>query len=222
MELRPVIEPVFEDDYIIIVNKRPNLLVVPSPSRKKSTLIFQVRQYLQDKKQTAFACHRLDRDTSGLVIFAKTKKARDHIMGQFKSKSITKKYLALVQGKFPLSIKIIKGIVKPLGKPPKFAVTKCKVLKQSRDFSVLEIQPKTGRNNQIRIHLLQKGHPIIGERKYTVAKRWRVKFKRICLHSFFLEFRHPVSGDLVRAKCSIPRDIQEFLLKNKISLKGLV
>ncbi len=206
-----MIEPVFEDDYVVVVNKRPNLLVVPAPGHTKPTLTDKVKDYLRNKSQTAFACHRLDKDTSGLVIYAKNRKAKSKIMEQFKEKQVTKKYLAVVQKKVLSDKLIIKKTIKPKGKPAKFAVTYCKTIKAFKDFSLLEVKPKTGRNNQIRIHLVQARHPIIGERKYTVAKRWPLKFKRVCLHSFFIKFRHPVSNDLVSLSCGIPQDIKEFL-----------
>jgi len=132
-------------------------------------------------------------------------------MDQFRQHVVRKKYLAVVQARLKDSQRVVKGYIKPKQKPPKYAVTKFKVLRRFKKFSILDVEPKTGRTNQIRIHLVQIGHPIIGERKYTVAKKWPLRFKRLCLHAYFLELRHPESRDLLRITSDIPSDINDFL-----------
>jgi len=100
----------FEDDYLIVVNKKSGLLAVPSPKREKNTLTSLLNDYLRNKNEKAFPCHRLDRETSGLVIYAKNRKAQQNIMGQFRHHLIKKKYLARKTSK----IKEIPGSIKRL------------------------------------------------------------------------------------------------------------
>lgn len=201
----------FEDEFILIADKKSGLLVVPTPEKEAHTLTSLINDYLRPKKEEALPCHRLDRDTSGLIIYAKEPQVRQHIMQQFKEQALTKKYIALVQGRVVAPRGLLKGYVKPKGKPQKFAVTKFKVLRRFKKFSILEVEPKTGRSNQIRIHLCQMGHCVVGERKYTVAKNWPVKAKRLCLHAYFLQFCHPISGDKVILTRDIPDDFKSFL-----------
>lgn len=212
-------EIVFEDDYLIGVNKRSGLLVLPTPRNEKLTLSNLVNEYLKTKHEEGFACHRVDRDTSGLVLYAKDKISQQNIMGQFRLRRVKKRYLAIVQDRVKKSKGILKGYIKPKSKPPKFAVTKFKALQRSKKFSILEVEPVTGRSNQIRIHLFSIKHPIVGERKYAVAKHWPLKFKRLCLHAYFLQFRHPRSNDLVTLKIDIPKDMDDFLKSLGVYLK---
>jgi len=210
---------VFEDEYLIVVDKRSGLLVVPTPDNEKHTLTSLLNEYLAAKKEQAYPCHRLDRGTSGLIIYAKTKKAEEAITAQFKAQSLRKKYLAIVQKRVIRSRAVIKGYIKPKGKPEKFAVTKFKVLRRFKKFSILEVEPKTGRTNQIRIQLNHIGHPVVGERKYVVARLWPIKSKRLCLHAYFLQFRHPESKDLVTLTIDIPQDIKNLLESLGVELK---
>ncbi len=252
-----MIKVIFEDDYLLAVDKKANLLTVPSPKQKNRTLTDYVSAYLSKKNQEAFACHRLDKETSGLIIYAKSKDIQKAIMEQFKARVIQKGYFAVVQGNIKKQRQVIRGAVQPRGKSPKFAVTRVRVrywagkfipLEKVSDkaggsysgedsrsmpppgntvrerssptgFTILDIEPKTGRTNQIRIHLSRIGHPVIGERKYTIAKRWPVKFRRACLHAYSLRFRHPVSRDTVSLKIGLPSDIQRFLDNHQINIR---
>ena len=209
---------IFEDDFVIAVDKKSGLLSVPSPKGEKNTLTSLLNDALVSKHERAYPCHRLDRETSGLVLYAKDLRIQKDIMDQFRHHKIIKKYLAIAQGRVRYKEAVLKGYIKPKDKQSKFAITKFRVLSRSKSFSLLEVEPKTGRTNQIRLHLLKIGHPVVGERKYTVAKRWPLQFKRLCLHSYYLEFRHPESGDLVRLTSGIPLDMHEFLRSLGVSL----
>ena len=202
---------VFEDDYLIVLNKKPGLLVVPTPKKERHTLTHLVNEYLKSKKEEALPCHRLDRDTSGLIVYAKNKMVQQDIMRQFQLRKVKKKYLAVVQGRVRKTRMTIKGYIKPRGKPPKFAVTHFRIVRRFKKFTILEVEPVTGRSNQIRIHLSSIHHPIIGERKYAVAKDWPLKFKRLCLHSYSVQLRHPVSRDMLSLETDVPSYFNDFL-----------
>jgi len=201
-----VIDIVFEDEYIVVADKPAGLLTVAAPGKKRnltSVLSAQLRQEV-------FPCHRLDEDTSGVIIYAKDLEMQHAVMRQFKEKTVFKKYAGFVQGRFKRSL-VMDQPVKAIGKPPKPAVTKFRAREVFETFSVIEAVPVTGRSNQIRIHCVAAGHPIIGERKYTVAKKWPITFKRLCLHAESVSFRHPLSGDRIDLAVRMPEDMKEFL-----------
>lgn len=218
-----MIAPVFEDEYIIVVSKRARLLVVPTPKKERNTLTNKVNRYLSQKRESAFPCHRLDRDVSGLMIYAKSKKLQQDIMNQFRQRKVNKMYLGIAHGKVPSKIKKVKKDVKAPRKSSKPALTYIKVIRKFKDFSILKVSPKTGRTNQIRIHLADMGHPLVGERKYTLAKSWLLKFNRVCLHSFYLGFQHPVSREYLEVCDDIPPDIKRFLYRQRVEVtfKGM-
>lgn len=202
---------IFEDEFLLVVEKEPGLLSVPSPSKNQRSLTDLLGDYLKDKKERAYPCHRIDKEASGLIIYAKNIEVQKDIMAQFRRREVKKLYTAFVEGRVKKKSGLLKGYIKAKGKPPKFAVTRFKTLKLFKDFSVLEVEPLTGRTNQIRLHFLSLGHPLVGERKYTVAKKWPVKFKRLCLHACYIGFRHPVSREFLSLSSDLPSDLKEFL-----------
>lgn len=205
-----MIELLFNDEYIVVANKPPKMLVTPSPKKTRCMTKILAEQL----KENVYPCHRLDEQTSGLIVFAKSIEMQQAVMRQFKTKDVFKMYIAFVQGGFKKKA-TIKDPVKAIGKKEKPAVTKFTTLEKFNTFSVVRAIPVTGRSNQIRIHLAQQNHPIIGDRKYSVASKWPVKFKRTCLHASKLEFRHPLSNDLLNFSIDLPKDMQEFLTKLK-------
>jgi RluA family pseudouridine synthase len=201
-----MIELVFEDEYVAVVNKPAGLLTVAAPGKKRNLTTVLSSQL----KQEVFPCHRLDEETSGAIIYAKDIEMQHILMRQFKDKEVFKKYVAFVQGRFKRSL-VMDQPVKAIGKPPKPAVTKFRAREVFKTFSVVEAIPVTGRSNQIRIHCVQAGHPVVGERKYTVAKQWPISFRRLCLHAEFVSFRHPLSGDRIDLRVPMPEDMKVFL-----------
>jgi len=206
---------VFNDEYLLVVNKIAKILVQPSPQGEKITLTTLIEKELGAK---VFPCHRLDRETSGLIIYAKTSRIQNEIMNQFRVGQVKKKYLALVRGQLRpkrgiWQDRIIDKEGQRFGEKPKPARTNYWVVKEFTNFSVLELEPLTGRTNQLRIQLAKIGHPILGERKYAFGKDFEVRFKRLALHAFYLSFIHPISREKVNLKISLPRDIKEFLDK---------
>ncbi|MFH0790679.1 MAG: RNA pseudouridine synthase [Candidatus Omnitrophota bacterium] len=201
---------VYEDDWLLIVNKPAGLLTIPTPKNETYTLTNILNQGLKEKGLSFLLhpCHRLDKDTSGLIIYAKGKSAQKKVIELFRLKKIKKTYIAFIQG----------GLGKAQGEitlpiEGVSAVTKYKVLGTGRqkDWTIVEINPLTGRTNQIRIHFKSIGHPIIGEKKFAYRRDFKLTANRLCLHARRLEFPHPVSGGLIKADSELPLGMEHFL-----------
>ena len=204
------IDIIFEDDYLIVADKPPGILVIPTPKQEKHTLTHLINGILQERglEVKAHPCHRLDRETSGLIIFAKGKKNQQLMMEQFHSRKVEKTYMGFAQGILNKEQGLIRNHIEG-----KEAVTKYKVLEEKDNFSVVQIQPITGRTNQIRIHFKQIGHPLVGERRFAFAKDYSLKFRRAALHAFKLAFNHPVTGARINLHSPLAVDMKDFLKK---------
>lgn len=193
----------YEDDALLMVEKPSGMLTVATPKKEQHTLSALVK---------AYPAHRLDRETSGLIIFAKTKEIQQILMDEFRKRKVTKRYLAFAQGKVMPKTGIIDRKVRDNSyAPEKPALTKYKVVEYRNGFSVVEVMPVTGRTNQIRIHFKQIGHPLVGDRRFAFAKDFAIKFRRVALHASDLEFSHPLSGRIVSFHSDLPSDMQDFL-----------
>ncbi|MFH1504600.1 MAG: RluA family pseudouridine synthase [Candidatus Omnitrophota bacterium] len=204
---------VFEDDFLIVVDKIAKILIQPSPKKEKNTLTLLLRR---EKNQKVFPCHRLDRETTGLIIYAKTQAIQEKIMEQFKIGEVKKKYIAFIQGRLKNKTGILEGYIidkegQKFGEKHKKAKTFYKVLRQADNFSVVELKPSTGRTNQLRIQFAKINNPILGEDRYAFRRDFKVKFKRLALHAYFLSFIHPSSGDRVDLNINLPEDMDRFL-----------
>jgi len=216
---RNPIEILYEDDRFVVFNKPPGLLVIPSPKNEQRTLVSLVNRQFAHKEGEfhLHPCHRLDRDTSGAILFAKGKKNQQLMMDLFHHGKIRKLYIAFVNGKLKSREGEFRGRVRDLDQkrfqknaPAKSAQTRYKVVQTKRSFSVVEVQPVTGRTNQIRIHFAEAGHPLVGERKYAFARDYDIKFKRVALHAAFLEWPDPVSHEVKNVSVPLPEDMQTF------------
>ncbi|MCK9594303.1 MAG: RluA family pseudouridine synthase [Candidatus Omnitrophica bacterium] len=202
---------VYEDDWLIILDKPAGLLTVPTPKNESRTLTSILNEESQASgKNRFYPCHRLDRETSGLIIYAKSRPIQDQIMDLFRRHKVKKTYIAFVQ----------KRINQPGGNirvpiEGKQAVTRFEVLERRGDFSVVKVSPETGRTNQIRIHFKGIGHPIVGETKFAFRKDYALRHKRLCLHAFSLDFTHPVTGKCLRLQADLPEDLDRFLASRK-------
>jgi len=203
---------IYENNDIIVVDKPANLLVHPVKD-EKNTLI----DYFPKTKLV----HRLDKDTSGLLLLAKNEKTYNWLKNQFKNRKIKKKYLALVVGK----LKDKKGIITktisrsrkrggsqttaPIGKR-KQAITRYKILKEFPNYTFLEVVPETGRTHQIRVHLASIGHPIVGDEKYKFKRQKTLEgLKRQFLHASYLQFR--MSNKIMKFELKLPNDLKLVL-----------
>ena len=210
----------YEDELCVVFDKPAGLLVIPTPKNEASTLTNFVNHQMCDEHASwrLHPCHRLDRETSGAIIYAKGKKAQKTMMDLFKKRVVAKKYIAFVHGKFKAPAGEYRGPVKDLYRkkfrkraPAADAVTAYKVVQSKKLFSVVEVRPVTGRTNQIRIHFSEDGHPLVGDRRYAFPRDYELKFRRTALHAASLGWSHPVHGKKIHIRCELPRDMAEFL-----------
>ena len=199
---------VFEDDWFLVVDKPAGLLSVPTPKNESRTLTSILNQDAQERKLGVqlYPCHRLDRQTSGLVIYAKSKAVEQKMADVFRDRKVSKKYLAFVHGKLAQAQGVISSAIEG-----KSAITKYKVIQEKNNYSVVQISPVTGRTNQIRIHFKSIQHPLVGEDKFIYRKDFALRFKRICLHAQELEFTHPVTQKQLSLRLELPADLKKFL-----------
>ena len=202
---------VYEDDWLLVLDKPSGLLVIPTPKNEKRTLTSILNEDLERRgiSYRLHPCHRLDRETSGLIIYAKGKSIQKKMMDEFRGKKIKKNYIALTQGALPQNQGQIQNPIEGVN-----AVTKYKVIQSRKDFTVVEVTPLTGRTNQIRLHFKQIGHPLLGETRYAFRRDFKIKAKRLCLHARDLEFIHPVTRKHIHLSIDLPEDLREFLQKH--------
>lgn len=199
---------VFEDDWLLVVNKPAGLLTIPTPKNESRTLTSILNKDAQERnlKYRLYPCHRLDRQTSGLLIYAKSKSIESKLTDAFRNREISKKYIAFVHGKLSKKEGQISSSVEG-----KSALTKYRVLEEKSNYSVVEISPVTGRTNQIRIHFKSIQHPLVGEDKFAFRKDFALRFKRVCLEAKQLNFKHPVTGKDLSISIDLAEDLENFL-----------
>lgn len=205
---------VYEDEQLIVVDKPAGMLVIPTPKKETNTLTGLLNRELDERgvEANAYLCHRLDRETSGLIIYAKGKKMQALMMEEFRKRSIKKTYVAFVHGRVKKNSDIINSHIYNKNKNmAQTALTKYNVLESHKDFTVLEVEPVTGRTNQIRIHLKSIGHPLVGESVFAFRKDFNLKFKRAALHAEKIEFAHPVTRKRLVFTSRLPPDMQNFI-----------
>lgn len=229
------IEVIYEDNDIIVVNKPKGLVVHPANGNPDGTLVNAIMAICKDSLSGIGGeirpgiVHRLDKDTSGLLIVAKNDKAHINMSEQIKNRQVNKTYIALVRG----TITENEGTIDmPIGrstkdrkkmavtKNGKQAVTHFKVMgrytKNDNSYTLLEVKIDTGRTHQIRVHMTEIGHPLIGDIVYSNGKN---EFGVVgqCLHAYKLEFKHPTTQKQMKLEAPIPQYFQEIIeiLKNK-------
>lgn len=208
----------FDDDYLVVVDKIAKVLTQASKKDEKNNLTSLLRRHLGYK---VFPCHRLDRQTTGLLIYAKSASVEKMMFDRFRYREVEKKYLAFVKGNFrnkrgSWQGRIIDRQGRIFSEKSKYAKTFYRVLRNFNGWSVLELSPVTGRTNQLRIQLAGIGHPILGEDKYAFRRDFpplagKFRFKRLALHAFYLSFSHPVSRNKITLEIGPAEDMQKFL-----------
>lgn len=209
------IDIIYEDKDIIVINKPSGLLTVATEKEKNKTAYHLVMEYLKKKNKNnrIFIIHRLDRDTSGIIMFAKNERAK-HLY-QDNWNDIVKKrcYYAVIDGKMENKEGTIKSYLKENGnmvysvkdRSGKLAITEYKVLKERKNISLLDINLKTGRKNQIRVHMKENKTPILGDLKYGEKSKL---INRLALHAYKLELVNPVTKKLLTFEINMPNEFK--------------
>lgn len=203
---------VYEDPYLLVIDKRAGLLSMSNNTRQE-TVQTVLNRYLEKGggRNTSHIVHRLDRDTSGLMVYAKDIKTQQSLVEGWQQLVTDRRYVALVQG----TLEKPQGKVEswltedkkfvthssPVNNGGKFAVTHYNVLQEGGGYSLVECELLTGRKNQIRVHMAQLGHPVVGDHKYGSTDD---SIRRLGLHAYMLCFRHPVNGKLLRFETPVP------------------
>lgn len=208
----------YEDEYLIAINKPCGLLSISNDKEKEITAYRMVSDYVKsnNKKNFIFVVHRLDQDTSGVLIFCKNEKIRDKMQENWNTIVKKRGYIAIVDGKLYGSGTFRSFLIEDkrqfvyssrtgIGKE---AITHYSVIKNNNNYSMLQVFIDTGRRNQIRVHLSEYGFPIVGDKKYRCKTN---PVKRLCLHANMLEFIHPVSKKMVSIKCDVPGEFKKLV-----------
>lgn len=209
------IDIIYEDKDIIVINKPSGLLTVATEKEKNKTAYHLVMEYLKKKNKNnrIFIIHRLDKDTSGIIMFAKNERAK-HLY-QDNWNDIVKKrcYYAVIDGKMENKEGTIKSYLKENSnmvysvkdRSGKLAITEYKVLKERKNISLLDINLKTGRKNQIRVHMKENKTPILGDLKYGEKSKL---INRLALHAYKLELINPVTKKLLTFEINMPNEFK--------------
>jgi len=212
---------VYEDQDLAVINKQPGLVVHPAPGNYEHTLVNALMHRFSGLSSVNPArpgiVHRLDKDTSGLLLIAKNNPAHLELAKQFAAHSIKRKYVALVKGKMEFDENIIeapigrhpykrKSMSVGFGKETKYAKTYYRTVKRSENWSLVELEPFTGRTHQLRVHLAFIGHPVLGDTKYGKNN----EFIRLALHAKSIGFTHPRTGKFMEFSSQIPPDFQKM------------
>ena len=207
----------YEDNYLIAIDKPEGLLSISNDKEKDVTAYRMVSDYVKrNNHKYIFVLHRLDQDTSGILMFSKDEKVRDKMQDNWNTVVKKRGYIAIVDG-------IMKGsgtihtylkenkkqfIYSTKDKDGKEAITHYRVIKNNYNYSLVQVFIDTGRRNQIRVHLSEKGYPIAGDKKYKCKTN---PIKRLCLHANILEFIHPVSKKLIHIESEIPVEMKNII-----------
>ncbi len=205
---------VFEDAHLIVIDKAAGLLSIATDKEKFQTAYSVLSGHikLQDPKNRLFVVHRLDRETSGLMVFAKSERVQKLLQEAWQTATKERTYLAVTQGRVPQDSGTIASYLRestalivyssPKPNGGQHAVTHYDVLRRNDAFSLLKVSLETGRKNQVRVHLQDLGFPIVGDEKYGATTD---PIGRLGLHAWVLAFAHPLTGEALRFETAIPR-----------------
>jgi 23S rRNA pseudouridine1911/1915/1917 synthase len=227
-EARPL-TILYEDADLLAIDKPPGLVVHPAPGARRGTLVNALAHYLGpwtgtgDPERPGIV-HRLDRDTSGVLLVARTPAALEALARQFRERTVEKQYVAIVRGHLSRASGVID---RPIGRHPRerkrmsvrsrrgrAAVTRWSVLERLRNATLVRLVPETGRTHQLRVHLAALGHPVVGDPVYGRARGTRGTsgdFPRQALHAERIRFRHPTTGSELVITSPLPADLRALL-----------
>ncbi len=219
------LEIIYEDNDIIVVNKPKGMVVHPANGNPDGTLVNAIMAICKNSLSGIGGeirpgiVHRLDKDTSGIIIIAKNDKAHINLSEQIKNHEVKKTYIAIVRGvvkenqatiNMPIGRSNKDRKKMAISKNGKEAITHFKVLKRYPEYTVLEVNIETGRTHQIRVHLAQIGYPCIGDETYSSGKnKWGIKGQ--ALHAKSLEFKHPTTGKQMKLEAKLPEYMKKLI-----------
>ena len=220
---------VYEDDALTVVNKPAGLLTVPLPKKGEEASVEEMlTAHLRPRgKRKALVVHRIDRDTSGLVVFATHGEAQRRLRDQFRRREVERVYLAIVYGhpEPPAGMwrdhlawdqhALVQKETHPRDPRAREAISRYSTLRQLRGAALIEVRLETGKRNQIRLQARLRGHTLVGEQRYVFgpATLRAIDFPRQALHAHRLVFRHPVTGQPLRFEAPVPPDMAELLVR---------
>ena len=205
----------YEDKYLIIINKPSGILTISRDNRNDKNLYDEVKAYIkkQNPKNKIFIVHRLDKDTSGLIIFTKNEKVKNSLQTNWSK--VKRYYYAVVNGivkennhleNYLLETKTHDVIITKDKKKGKLAITNFEVMAYNKKYTLLNIEIKTGRKNQIRVQLANIKHPIVGDKKYGNKERMP-----LCLQAYRLEFLHPITNKNIEIEIKLPKNLENLI-----------
>lgn len=208
----------FEDEHLVVIEKPEGMLSVSTAFDKSKTAHALLKSYYRPKQ--VHVVHRLDQDTSGVMLFALSEKARDLLKIMFEKHDIEREYAAIVEGHLKESSGTWESylfedpnyVVHETADPSKgrLAITHYEVRTATKKYSWLNLKLETGRKNQIRVHCQKSGHSVVGDKKYGAASN---PIKRLCLHAYLLAFTHPISHKKLRFSSPIPDEFYQVIPK---------
>lgn len=218
---RKKLDIIYEDKEILVVNKPAKLLCISTEKEKERTLYHEVSDYVKksNPKAKIFIIHRLDKDTSGIVMFAKNKNVKYAYQNSWDNLAIKRGYVAIVKGMLDKKHDIIKSYLKETKtlmvyssknrKDGNLAITKYNVIKENNNYSMLDVEIKTGRKNQIRVQLSDINHPILGDMKYGDKKS---RYNRLFLHANYLAIKNYKTKKIMEFESKVPKEFNNLFL----------
>ena len=214
----------YEDDYLLVIDKPKGMVVHPSLGHRAGTLVNAILSYVLDADRAdderPGIVHRLEKGTTGVIIVAKDRATQETLSRQFHDRTVEKVYRAIVEGTMRADVGVVEG---EIGRHPRerqrmalvarngrYSLSRFKVIKRLKEgFTYVEVYPKTGRTHQIRVHLSHIGHPIVGDDLY--GRRAKRLAERPLLHAHRILFTHPVSGEKLIVEAPVPEDMETFV-----------
>jgi 23S rRNA pseudouridine1911/1915/1917 synthase len=225
----PAFDILFEDQHLLVVNKAAHVLTVPTAKGESNTLVHAIERHLNrgQGRKKAHVVHRLDRGTSGVLVFGKTHEMASKIKDQFEARKPERVYYAVVAGELgkksgtfrshlATDVNLNRYSTKDTTKG-QLAVTHYEVIASKQGATLVKVRLETGRRNQIRVHFAEAGHPVLGDPRYrpdlSGHPRWRAK--RLALHAAILAFAHPVTGKPLKFESPLPEEFSPFLASHR-------
>ncbi len=211
---------IYEDAFIIVVEKQSGIVSVPMPGTKELSVKSILNEYVKRRNRTAsvHTVHRLDRGTSGIMMFAKNREIQQILIDNWHQIIKERKYVAVVEGKFDNKMGTVTSWLSddkryvifssPVVNSGKYAVTHYKTLKTNNMYSLMELKLETGRTNQIRVHMKELKHPVVGDEKYGYKTS---AVNRLCLHAKNLCFYHPVTNEFLNFDSMLPKCFNDLM-----------